>query len=81
MAPSAPVGYQVTGLSPAVDFGPGGNQTPGKTVTFTTTTGYEGTLFVPSSVFGDPSAVQAMIEAEVRQVVAAQQIAGTVSLS
>jgi hypothetical protein len=72
------VGYTVTAVTPSVDFGPTGGQIPGKTLTFTTTTGYEGTLFVPTSVFGDIPAVQAMIEAEVAQVIAAQQIAGTV---
>jgi hypothetical protein len=74
-----PVSYTVTAVSPSVDYGPTGSQIPGKTLTFTTTTGYEGTIFIPSSVFPDLATVQAMIENEVRLVAAAQAITGTVT--
>ena len=72
------VTYQVTSVAPDVQFGPGGNQIPGKQLTITTSSGYTGTVFIPSSQLGDVPAVQAAIEAEVRQVAAVQAITGTI---
>lgn len=74
----APITYQVTQVAPDVQFGPGGNQIPGKQLTISTSTGYTGTVFVPSSMLGDVAAVQALIEAEVRAVAAVQAITGAV---
>ena len=74
----SPVTYQVTQVAPDVQFGPGGNQIPGKQLTISTSTGYTGTVFIPSSMLGDVAAVQATIEAEVRQVAAVQAITGVI---
>lgn len=72
------VTYKVTQVAPDVQFGPGGNQIPGKQLTVSTSTGYTGTVFIPSSMLTDLAAVQATIEAEVRQVAAVQAITGAV---
>jgi hypothetical protein len=72
------VTYQVTQVAPDVQFGPGGNQIPGKQLTISTSTGYTGTVFIPSSMLGDLAAVQATIEAEVRAVAAVQAITGAI---
>jgi hypothetical protein len=74
----APVTYQVTAVVPKVEYGSQGQQVAGKSITFATSTGYEGTVFVADSILGDVDRVKAAIEAEVRIVVAAQQIAGTI---
>jgi hypothetical protein len=74
----APVTYQVTAVVPAVQYGSQGQQIAGKTLTFTTSTGYEGAVFIADNVLGDVDRVKAAIEAEVRIVAAAQQIAGTI---
>jgi hypothetical protein len=79
MTMPAPISYEVTAITPDQQFGPNATPIPGKTITFSTTTGYTGTLFVPSSVMGDVPTVQALIEDEVRQVAAAQAIRGTVA--
>ena len=72
------VTYKITQVAPDVQFGPGGNQIPGKQLTVSTSTGYTGTVFIPSSMLGDLAAVQAAIETEVRLVSAVQAITGTV---
>jgi hypothetical protein len=74
----AGVDYQVTALSPKIEYGSQGQPVAGKQVTFTTSTGYEGTVFVPDSVLANVDRVRAIVEDEVRTVVAAQQIAGTI---
>lgn len=74
-----PVTYQVTGVAPDVQFSVGGNQIPGKQLTITTSTGYTGTVFIPSSVLADLDRVRALIEDEVGKVTAVQQIQGTVT--
>lgn len=79
MSMPAQIGYQVTAVTPDITFGPNGQQIPGKQLTFTTTTGYQGTLFVPASVIDDLPTVTALIEAEVRRVANVQQISGTIS--
>lgn len=79
MTAGTPVTYQVTTVTPETQYGPTATPNPGKRVTFTTSTGYEGSLFVPDSVFGDIAALRVMIEGEVKKVAAAQAVAGTVS--
>ena len=73
-----PVTYQVTAVAPDIQFSPSGQQIPGKALTIETSTGYRGTVFVPSTLLGDTDRVKALIESEVSQVVAAQAIAGSV---
>ena len=73
------VTWKVTQVAPDVQFGPGGTQIPGKQLTISTSTGYTGTVFIPSSMLGDLAAVQATIEAEVRAVAAVQAITGAIS--
>lgn len=72
------VSYQVTGISPDTSFGTDNTVIYGKRVSFNTSSGYSGSVFVPAGVFADLNATQALIEGEVRLVAAAQQIAGTV---
>lgn len=71
------VTYQVTAVTPYTDTDPAGNITPGKRVSVTTSSGYEGTVFVPQALMGSPGAVQALIEGELGQVAAVQAIRGT----
>lgn len=72
------VGYTVTAVTPDVQFGPTGQQIPGKALTIETTTGYTGTVFVPAAVLGDLDAVRQIIEQEVALVAAAKGLTGTV---
>lgn len=78
MSTPQPVGYEVTGVAPDIQFSAGGSQIPGKQLTITTTTGYTGTVFVPSSVLGDLDRVRALIEDEVGKVAAVQAVKGTI---
>lgn len=78
MSMPQPITYQVTQVAPDVQFGPGGNQIPGKQLTISTSSGYTGTLFIPASMLGDLAAVQATIEQEVSQVAGVQAITGSV---
>lgn len=70
------VTYQVTAVSPYTDTDAAGNITPGKRVTVQTSSGYEGTVFVPQALMGNPAAVQDLIEGELGQVAAVQAIRG-----
>lgn len=72
------VTYEVTAVAPDVQFSTAGSQIPGKQLTVVTSTGYTGTVFVPSSLLGDLDRVRALIEDEVTKVTAAQAIKGTV---
>lgn len=79
MAQGTPVGYEVTGITQETKYGPNGAPIPGKNVAIKTSSGYEGTLFIPDSVFGDANAMRQAIEGEVKAVGAALGIKGTVS--
>lgn len=81
MATGQPVTYQVTRITPDTQFPPGDQPVKGQLVSFTTSSGYAGSVFVPDSMFGDQAAVRQMIEAQVKLVAMAQSIAGTVSTS
>lgn len=78
MSMPAQVTYKVTQVAPDVQFGPTGSQIPGKQLTIETSSGYTGTVFIPSSMLGDLAAVQATIEQEVGQVAAVQAITGAI---
>jgi len=71
------VSWTVTSQSPSTKFGPDGNPIEGKDVNFETTIGYKGTVFIPDSVYGDPSAVRQMIASEVQTVAAIHGLSGT----
>lgn len=79
MAAGAPITYKVTGVTQDSQFT--GQSTPvtGKRVSFSTSSGYDGSVFVPDGVFADKDAVRRMIEGEVRIVAAAQAITGQLS--
>lgn len=79
MPGSAPITYQVTTVVPETSYGPTATPVPGKRVTFSTSIGYEGSIFVADSIFGDTAAWRSIIEAEVKKVAAAQQMSGTIS--
>lgn len=76
MATGTPITYKVTGVTQDSQFT--GQSTPvtGKRVQFSTSTGYEGAVFVPDAVFADASAVRGLIEDQVKLVAAAQAITG-----
>lgn len=78
MPPSPGITYQVTRITPDTKFPPGESPVPGKSVAFSTSVGYTGTIFVPDSVFPDQNAVRRMIEAEVKLVAAATAITGSI---
>lgn len=79
MAQGTPVTYQVTGVTPSTTFNGTSTPVPGKLVAYTTSSGYTGSVFVPDSVFADKAAITRMIEGEVRLVVAAQNITGSIA--
>lgn len=73
------VTWQVTGITPHVEATPQDTLITGKQVSFSLSTGYTGKVFVPDSVFGDVNAVKEAVQAQVRAIVAASAITGTVS--
>ena len=79
MAAPASITYKVTGVTPETRYTPTATPVPGKRVTFTTSTGYEGSVFAPDTVFGDLDAVRQLVEGEVRTVAAAQAITGSLN--
>lgn len=79
MAQDTPVTYKVTGVTQDTSFSGSATPVTGKRVAFSTSTGYEGAVFVPDSVFADLEAVRGLIEGEVRVVAAAQAIAGNLT--
>lgn len=70
--------YTVSRVTPDTQFPPGEQPVKGQLVAYSTSTGYNGSVFVPDTIFADQSAVKRMIEAQVRLVAAAQAITGTV---
>lgn len=78
MPPSPGITYTVTRITPDTKFPPGESPVSGKSVAFSTSVGYTGTIFVPDSVFSDATAVRHMIEAEVKLVAAAWQLTGSI---
>lgn len=79
MSQGAPISYQVTRVTPDTQYPPGEQPVTGKSVAFSTSVGYTGTVFVPDSVFADANAVRRLIEGEVKLVAQAQAIVGTVT--
>jgi hypothetical protein len=79
MAQGTPITYKVTGVTQDSQFTGQATPVTGKRVQFSTSSGYDGSVFVPDSVFPDVAAVQRMIEGEVKLVAAAQSIAGNVT--
>lgn len=79
MAQGPQVGYEVTGVTQETKYGPNGAPIPGKNVSFQTSSGYAGTLFIADSIFSDTNAMRLAIEGEVKAVSAAMMIKGTVS--
>ena len=79
MTAGTPVTYQVTGITPDVQATPQNTLVPGKQVAFSLSTGYEGKVFVPDSVFANVAAVQEAVATQVRAIVAASAITGTVT--
>ena len=78
MAGQGAISYNVTNVVPETTYGPTATPINGKRISFTTSIGYDGSIFVPDSIFGDASAWRAIIESEVLKVAAAQAVTGTV---
>lgn len=78
MAQGASITWQVTGVSDDTSMTPQNTLVQGKRVAFSTNTGYNGSVFVPASVFADQAAVKRLIEGEVRTVAAAMGLTGAV---
>lgn len=79
MAQGNAVSYQVTGVTRMTAYSATGVATPGKQVTYTTSNGYEGQLFIADTDFGNAERVRQLIEAEVKMVTAALGLSGTVT--
>lgn len=79
MAQGTAVTYQVTGVTRQTAYSATGVATPGKQVTYTTSNGYDGQLFIADVDFGNPDKVRQLVEAEVRMVSAALGLSGTVT--
>lgn len=79
MPMGVPVTYKVTSVNATIDYSPQGVATPGKTVKFEMSTGYQGSIFVPDTAFSNTAGVRARLEQEVALIGAASQITGTVT--
>ena len=78
MAGQDAISYNVTNVVPETSYGPGASPINGKRISFTTSVGYDGSIFVPDSIFGDTAAWQPIIESEIKKVAAAHAVTGTV---
>lgn len=78
MTPGSPVTYEVTGVTQETKYAVNGTPIPGKNVAFTTSAGYQGSLFIADSVFADTNAMRQAIEGEVKAVSAAMAVKGTI---
>ena len=72
------VGYTVTGATDTIKVGFDGGPIEGTTYTYQATNGYTGKLFIPHPVDRDPAAVRAAVEGDLRQIVTALNLTGTV---
>lgn len=79
MAQGNAVSYQVTGVSRQTAYSATGIATPGKQLTYKTSNGYDGQLFIADADFGNPEKVRQLIEAEIKMVSAALGLSGTVT--
>ena len=79
MSNGNPVTWEITAVAQDTQYSPSATPIPGKRVSFTTSIGYDGTVFVPNSVFGDVNALRRIIDGEVTMVAAAHGITGTVN--
>ena len=79
MAQGTPITYKVTGVTQDSQFTGASTPVTGKRVQFSTSSGYDGAVFVPDSVFANAREVQKMIEDQVRLVAAAQAISGNIT--
>lgn len=77
MADSQPVTWRITGVTPDTQYSQTAQPIPGKRVSFSTSTGYEGSIFVPDNVFGDKAAVAGLVAHEVQKVADVQAITGS----
>lgn len=69
--------WQVTGQTPEQQFDASGNTTTGKLISFSVSPqGYQGTVFVPDSVYANVDDVRTLIQAEVDRVVAVHALTG-----
>ena len=74
-----PVTWAVTAVAQDTQYSPTAAPIPGKRVSFSTSAGYDGTVFIPDAVFGDLDAVRQVIDGEVTKVAAAHGLTGTVN--
>ena len=79
MSNGNPVTWKVTAVAPETQFNSSATPLPGKRVSFTTSIGYDGSVFVADSIFADTHAWRKIIEDEVMKVAAAQALTGTVN--
>ena len=78
--PGMQITWKVTSTSPTQEFGPNGSPIQGHTVNFTTSTGYEGSVFVPDDVWADASKVKDVIRARAIQAATIKNLEGTVTV-
>jgi len=81
MSSGSQITYQVTRVTPETRYPPGEQPVAGKSVAFTTSAGYTGTVFAPDSVFSDAAAVRRLVEDQVQLVAAEMQITGEIRMS
>jgi len=70
------VTWSVQNQSPETQFMTNGQTVTGKNVTFITSTGYVGTVFVDDLTYSKPDEVQKMIQSEVDKVTAVDNLTG-----
>ncbi|MGH7743513.1 MAG: hypothetical protein ACREQ5_01645 [Candidatus Dormibacteria bacterium] len=78
MAASEPTTYTIVSSIPTTDIQPGGNLVSGQRFQYQTSNGITGFVFVPQSIMGNVSAVRALIETDVTQLVNVHKLTGQV---
>lgn len=70
------VGWRVTSQTPSQDFSAGGVITNGVIISYESSQGVTGRLFVPDALMGDPDKVRELIAERVAQSAAIMELRG-----
>lgn len=74
--PESLPGWNVQGLTPDIRFTPGSGPVEGMTLTFVTTSGVTGTVFVPTNLLADTERIAGLVQQRVAELHAIHTLSG-----